>query len=96
MVPHSGVLPGWLPELRFSHVEGPRPVSHSDKSRIRDDQLTLARQGTFLERCFTTPVTGKCEWARMVDNIGAAGPERTIVTTDLGQPHNPQRRTGLP
>jgi hypothetical protein len=25
------VLTGWLPELRFSHGDGPRPVSHSDK-----------------------------------------------------------------
>jgi hypothetical protein len=32
----------------------------------RDDQLALARQGAFLERCFTTPFTGKYEWARMV------------------------------
>src|SRR5450755_2792860 len=32
IVPRSGVLTGWLPELRFSHGDGPRPVSHSDKS----------------------------------------------------------------
>ena len=57
--------------------------------------LALARQGAFLGRCFTTPFTGKYEWARMVDNIGAAGPERTIVTTDLGQPHNPPVEDGL-
>jgi predicted metal-dependent TIM-barrel fold hydrolase len=43
-------------------------------------------RGAFLERCFTTPFTGKYEWARMVDNIRATGPERTIMTTDLGPP----------
>jgi hypothetical protein len=60
-----------------------------------DDQLALARQGAFLERCFTTPYTGKYEWARMADNIRATGAERTIVTTDLGQPHNPPVEDGL-
>jgi Family of unknown function (DUF6282) len=61
----------------------------------RDDQLALARQGAFLERCFTTPFTGKYEWARMVENIQATGAERTIVTTDLGQPDNPPVEDGL-
>jgi hypothetical protein len=60
-----------------------------------DDQLALARQGAFLERCFTTPFTGKYEWARMVGNIRATGAERTIVTTDLGQPDNPPVEDGL-
>src|ERR1022692_1345529 len=61
----------------------------------RDDQLALARQGAFLARCFTTPFTGKHEWARMVENIQATGAERTIVTTDLGQPDNPPVEDGL-
>jgi hypothetical protein len=60
-----------------------------------DDQLALASQGAFLERCFTTPFTGKYEWARMVANIQATGAEQTIVTTDLGQPHNPPVEDGL-
>jgi hypothetical protein len=60
-----------------------------------DDQVALARQGAFLERCFTTPFTGKYEWARMVDNIRATGAGQTIVTTDLGQPHNPPVEDGL-
>jgi len=59
------------------------------------DQLALARQGAFLERCFTTPFTGKYDWAQMVANIRATGPEQTIVTTDLGQPANPPVEDGL-
>jgi hypothetical protein len=59
------------------------------------DQLALAEQGVFLERCFTTPFTGKYEWHRMVENIKATGAEATIVTTDLGQPHNPPVEDGL-
>jgi hypothetical protein len=59
------------------------------------DQLALARQGAFLERCFSTPFAGYCEWTRMVDNIRAAGAETTVVTTDLGQPDNPPVEDGL-
>ncbi len=61
-----------------------------------DDQLALAGQGAFLERCFTTPFTGKYEWSRMAGNIRATGPAHTIITTDLGQPHNPPVEDGLP
>jgi hypothetical protein len=60
------------------------------------DQLALAGQGAFLERCFTTPFTGKYDWSAMVDNIRATGPEHTIITTDLGQPANPPVENGLP
>ncbi len=81
-------------EAGVRHVIATHP-EFPQQNMSRDDQLALARQGAFLERCFTTPFTGKCEWARMVDNIGAAGPERTIVTTDLGQPHNPPVEDGL-
>jgi hypothetical protein len=61
-----------------------------------DDQLALAGQGAFLERCFTTPFTGKYDWAQMTSNIRATGPEHTVITTDLGQPHNPPVEDGLP
>ena len=60
-----------------------------------DDQLALARQGVYLERCFCPPYTGMCDWARMVANIRVAGPAATIVTTDLGQPDNPPVEDGL-
>jgi hypothetical protein len=46
-------------------------------------------------RCFTTPFTGKYDWAKMAANIRATGPEQTIVTTDLGQPANPPVEDGL-
>ena len=60
-----------------------------------DDQVALAGQGAFLERCFTTPYTGKYDWPRMADNIRATGPGQTIITTDLGQPANPPVEDGL-
>ncbi len=51
--------------------------------------------GVFLERCFATPFTGNCDWARMLAGIKATGPARTIVATDLGQPGNPRVEDGL-
>jgi hypothetical protein len=60
-----------------------------------DDQLKLTAQGAFLERCFTTPFTGKYDWSRLVANIRATGPEHTVLSTDLGQPHNPPVEDGL-
>jgi hypothetical protein len=60
-----------------------------------DDQCRLADLGAYLERCLTTPLTGKYPWKDMVHNIRAAGIDRTLVTTDLGQPHNPPVEDGL-
>ena len=40
-------------------------------------------------------MTGKYPWPDMVANIRATGPAATIVTTDLGQPHNPPVEDGL-
>jgi hypothetical protein len=82
-------------EAGVRHVIATHP-EFPQQDMSRDDQLALAGQGAFLERCFTTPFTGKYEWARMVDNIRATGAERTIITTDLGQPHNPPVEDGLP
>jgi hypothetical protein len=81
-------------EAGVQHVIATHP-EFPQQDMSRDDQVALARQGAFLERCFTTPFTGKYEWARMVDNIRATGAEQTIVTTDLGQPDNPPVEDGL-
>lgn len=40
----------------------------------RGDQLALARQGAFLERCVTTPFTGKYDWSWLAGNISVTGP----------------------
>jgi hypothetical protein len=59
------------------------------------DQAKLAAQGAFLERCFTTPFTGKYGWEQLVANIRATGPGHSVLSTDLGQPHNPPVEDGL-
>jgi hypothetical protein len=59
------------------------------------DQVALAERGALLERCFTTPYTGKCTWERVADGIRATGAERNLLSTDLGQPANPPVEDGL-
>ncbi|MGA8334014.1 MAG: DUF6282 family protein, partial [Solirubrobacteraceae bacterium] len=61
-----------------------------------DDQNTLADKGALLERCFTTPHTGKVTWEQWIENIRATGPERSVLSTDLGQVFNPPVEDGMP
>jgi Family of unknown function (DUF6282) len=60
-----------------------------------EDQLELARRGAVLERCFTTPHTGKCSWERWLEATRAVGAERSVLSTDLGQVSNPPVEDGL-
>jgi hypothetical protein len=60
-----------------------------------EDQRALAERGALLERCFTTPHTGKVSWERWLENIRAAGPEHSVLSTDLGQVFNPPVQDGM-
>jgi hypothetical protein len=60
-----------------------------------DDQKALADKGALLERCFTTPHTGKVTWERWIENIRATGPESSVLSTDLGQVFNPPVEDGM-
>jgi hypothetical protein len=60
-----------------------------------DDQTALAGRGALLERCFTTPHTGKIEWERWIENIRAGGAENSVLSTDLGQTFNPPVEDGM-
>ncbi len=60
-----------------------------------EDQRALAARGALLERCFTTPHTGKIEWERWIENIRATGPEHSVLSTDLGQVFNPPVEDGM-
>jgi hypothetical protein len=59
------------------------------------DQVALAEHGAILERCFTTPFTGKCTWSHVADGIRATGADNNLLSTDLGQPKNPPVEDGL-
>ncbi|MGO4384931.1 DUF6282 family protein [Specibacter sp. RAF43] len=58
-------------------------------------QRALAEQGAYLERCLTTPLTGKVPWETWFGNIRDAGPEHSVISSDLGQPFNPPVEDGL-
>jgi hypothetical protein len=60
-----------------------------------DEQLELAGMGAWIERCFTTPHTGKCSWERWLEGTRAVGAERTLLSSDLGQIKNPPVEDGL-
>jgi hypothetical protein len=55
----------------------------------------LVARGALLERCFTTPHTGKVSWELFTGNIRATGPENTVLSTDLGQVFNPPVEDGM-
>jgi hypothetical protein len=61
-----------------------------------EDQRELAARGALLERCFTTPHTGKTSWERVIEATRAVGAEHTVWSTDLGQVFNPPVEDGLP
>lgn len=60
-----------------------------------DQQTWLAASGAFLERCFTTPYTGKVTWDTMIATIRAVGPEHSFLSSDLGPPGSPAVEDGI-
>jgi Family of unknown function (DUF6282) len=90
----------------FSVVEAARDagvreivVTHPDypaQDFSVEEQVGLADAGALIERCFTTPHTGKCSWERWLEGTRAVGAERTIISSDLGQVQNPPVEDGLP
>jgi hypothetical protein len=60
-----------------------------------DQQRELCRYDVFFERCFTTPHSGKISWEHVVRNIRTLGTSTTVLSTDLGQSHNPYADEGL-
>jgi hypothetical protein len=60
-----------------------------------EDQNALAGKGALLERCMTTPHTGKIAWEEWIAHIRATGPEHSVLSTDLGQVFNPPVEDGM-
>jgi hypothetical protein len=76
-------------EIVITHPEFP------SQNLTAQDQRALADRGALLERCFTTPHTGKVPWERWLENIRAAGAEHSVLSTDLGQVFNPPVEDGM-
>jgi hypothetical protein len=73
-------------------------VTHAEfpsQNLTADEQLQLANMGAFIEHCFTTMYTGKAPWDAVLDAIRKVGPERCVLSTDLGQTINPPVAEGF-
>ena len=60
-----------------------------------EDQVALAERGCLIERCLTTPHSGKTTWEHVFDGVRAVGVERTIFSSDCGNPDYPAVEDGL-
>lgn len=73
-------------------------VTHAEfpsQNLSSDEQVELADLGAVIEHCFTTMYTGKASWDDVLRSIRAVGPERCIISTDLGQTINPPVAEGF-
>jgi len=73
-------------------------VTHPEFTSQRvpvDAQRELAEYGALMERCFTTPHSGKVTWEQFYDHVRRVGPEHSVLSSDLGQPFNPPVEDGL-
>jgi Family of unknown function (DUF6282) len=72
-----------LCKILVTHAEFP------SQNLTAEEQAELADLGAVIEHCFTTTYTGKAEWQTVFENIRRTGPERCLLSTDLGQTINP-------
>ena len=78
-----------LRKVLVTHAEFP------SQNLSGQEQLELAEMGAFIEHCFTTMHTGKAPWEVVLDSIRKVGPERCVLSTDLGQTINPPVSDGF-
>ena len=60
-----------------------------------EDQRELAARGCLLERCLSTPLSGKTTWEHVFDGVRAVGARRTLFSSDCGNPDYPAVEDGL-
>jgi hypothetical protein len=60
-----------------------------------EDQVALAERGCVLERCLSTPHSGKTTWEHVFEGVRAVGVERSLFSSDLGNPDYPPVEDGL-
>ncbi len=60
-----------------------------------DDQVALAERGCLIERCLSTPLSGKTTFEHVFDGVRAVGLERNYFSSDFGNPDYPPVEDGL-
>ena len=78
-----------LERMIVTHAEFP------SQNLTAGEQVELAGMGAMIEHCFTTMYTGKAPWAAFFESVRKVGPERVILSTDLGQTINPPVAEGF-
>ena len=85
----DGALAAGIRDVVVTHPEFP------SQNLSLEEQAELAHRGALLERCFTTPYTGKVTWEHVFEGVRATGVENNVLSTDLGQVFNPPVEDGL-
>jgi hypothetical protein len=60
-----------------------------------EDQVALVEKGCLIERCLTTPWSGKTTYEHVFDGVRATGAERNFFSSDCGNPDYPPVEDGL-
>jgi Family of unknown function (DUF6282) len=85
----DGALEEGVSEIVVTHPEFPC------QNFSIDEQVSLAERGCLLERCLSTPLSGKTTWEHVFDGVRAVGVERTVFSSDCGNPEYPPVEDGL-
>ncbi len=60
-----------------------------------EDQVALAERGCLIERCLSTPFSGKTTFEHVFEGVRAVGLERNFFSSDFGNPDYPAVEDGL-
>jgi hypothetical protein len=78
-----------LKRILVTHAEFP-----SQNLSIHE-QVELANLGATIEHCFITMFTNNAPWDVFFESVRQVGPERVVLSTDLGQTMNPPVAEGF-
>ncbi len=78
-----------LKRILVTHAEFP------SQNLTSAEQVELADLGASIEHCFTTMYTNKAPWDTYFESVRKVGPERVVLSTDLGQTINPPVAEGF-
>ena len=71
------------------------PFYGATELSVREQAALTERDGVYLEHCYSNLEMDQIPIERYVESIREAGPRRVILSTDLGQPHNPTVTEGI-
>lgn len=71
------------------------PFYGASNLSVRDQAALTEREGVYLEHCYSNLEMDQIPIERYLESIREAGPRRVILSTDLGQPHNPTVTEGI-